>query len=338
MSKDNKKKTIAVLRGGKIDYHNSMKSGAHVLLSLLKYGEDVNVIDVVIDENNNWFEKGIPSDPHKVFSQADYYVDFTNIFDGDYHTLANKLDVKFVIKNDMNNVLSRTNIKRILGQLGFDFPKYFVFRDDKNLENNLKEIWGKFHTPIVIKDGKHVANQKSLLTHSFLEAYKKIKDIFKKSGEAIVEEHLSGRYVSLAVIPNYRGEDLYIPTPIETVNAEAEVRFINGKEMKDKYLIDHGHHKLSMTHFDESLKKKLRKLARDIHQSLALDNHILLDICISQNKKNKTDFDIKIIEIHTNPHLAEGSRFNFILENSGVDIGRFILDKIEKIKEEELVY
>ena len=122
MSKDKKKNTIAVLRGGKIDYHHSMKSGAHALLSLLKYAEEAGVIDVVIDENDNWFEKGIPSDPHKVFSQADYYVDFTNNFNGDYHNLADKLNVRSVLKNDMNKVLSRINTKRILSQVGFDFP------------------------------------------------------------------------------------------------------------------------------------------------------------------------------------------------------------------------
>ena len=338
MSKDKKKKTIAVLRGGDNDYHHSMKSGANVLLSLLKYGDEASVIDVVIDEKGNWFEKGVPSDAHKVFSQADYYIDFTNNFFGDYHKLSKKLDVKHVFKNDMIQILSRVNIKRILNQIGFDSPRYVVFRDDKNLENNLKEIWSKFHTPVVIKDGRHIANHKSLLTYSFLDAYKKIKDILKNKSEAILEEYVDGKYVSLAVMPNYRGEDFYIPTPVETINAEAGTRFIQGKELRDKYLIDHSHHKLAMTHIDESLKKKLKTISYDIHRSLSLDHHILIDLCLSPKKGKKNDFDIKVIEIHTNPHLSDGSRFNFILENSGVDIGRFVLDRIDIMKEEDLLF
>jgi D-alanine-D-alanine ligase-like ATP-grasp enzyme len=338
MSKDKKKKTIAVLRGGNIDYHRSMKSGANVLLSLLKYGDEANIIDVVVDEKGNWFEKGIPSDPHKVFSQADYYVDFTNNFSADYHKLSKKLDVRHVFKNDMVQMLSRINIKRILNQIGFDSPRYVVFRDDKNLENNLKEIWSKFHTPIVIKDGSHIANQKSLLTYSFLEAYKKVKDILKNKNEAIVEEFAEGKYVSLALMPNYRGEDFYVPTPIETINAESVTRFVQGKELKDKYLIEHNHHKLAMTHIDDSLKKKLKMIAFDIHKSLSLDHHILIDLCLYPKKNKKNNFDVKVVEVHTNPHLSEGSRFNFILENSGVDIGRFVLDRIDLIKEEDLLF
>lgn len=339
MSKDKKKTTVAVLRGGNTDYHRSMKSGANVLLSLIRYPEEVNVIDVVIDEKENWFEKGIPSDPHKVFSQADYYIDFTHNFKGDYHNLSRRLNIKPIFKNDLVQVLSRVNVKRVLSQIGFLTTNYVIFRDDKNLENNLKEIWSKFHTPVVIKDGRHIANQKSLLTFSFLEAYKKIKDLLKKGGEVILEEHAEGKYISLAVMPNYRGEDLYIPTPIETINAESKTRFVQNKELKDKYILDHSHNKLSMTHIDEGMKKRLKLIGEEIHKALGLDHHVLIDMClVNKNKDKKGDYEIKILELHTNPHLAEDSRFNFILENSGVDIGRFILDRIEKIKEEALAY
>ncbi len=193
--------------------------------------------------------------------------------------------------------------------------------------------------PVVIKDGKHIANQKSLLTYSFLEAYKKIKNLLQSGSEVILEEHAEGRYISLAVIPNYRGEDLYIPTPSETINSEGRTRFIQNKEIKDKYILEHNHHKLSMTHLDNTLKSRLKLVGEEIHKALALDHHVLIDMClINKNKEKKDDYEIKILELHTNPHLSEDSRFNFILENSGVDIGRFILDRIEKIEEEDLAY
>ncbi|MEI6352873.1 MAG: hypothetical protein WCO35_02985 [Candidatus Nomurabacteria bacterium] len=335
MSKDKKKKTIAILRGGKHDYHRSMKSGANVMLSLSKYPEETNVIDVVIDEKGNWFEKGIPSDVHRVFSKADYYVDFTHDVKGDHHNLGSKLDVKQVFKNDFVNILSRVNIKRILNQIGLNTSRYVVFRDDKNLENSLKEIWGKFQTPIIVKDGKHIANKKSLLTYSFLDTYKRIKEILKSGSEAILEEHVDGKYISLSVIPNYRGEDLYIPTPIETINAENKIRSVQGKEIKDKYLPEHSHNKISLFHLDDDTKKRLKYLAKEIHKGLALDYHVLIDICLVKNKKGT---EIKILELHTNPHLSEESRFSFILENSGVDMGRFVLDNIEKLEEENLSY
>ena len=182
-----KKKTIAIIRGGKEDYNRSMKNGANVILSLLRYSDTVDVIDVSIDEKDFWFEKGIPSDPHKVFSKADFYIDFTNNKNADYHDLSRKLSVKPVFKNDYISALNRSNIKRILDQMQVNVPKYTIIRDKVNLEHNLKSIWHKFHLPVVVKEADHNFNQKSILTYSFLEAYTKVRKILSRGREALIE-------------------------------------------------------------------------------------------------------------------------------------------------------
>ena len=335
MPREIQKKTIAVLRGGKEDYYRSMKSGANIILSLSRYPEEVDVIDVAIDEDENWFEKGIPSDAHRVFSQADYYVDLTKDYSGTHHNLSKKLNIKQILENDFHRVLSRVNVRRILDQLGYETPKYVVFRDDKNLENNLKTLWAKFHTPVVVKEGDNTNNSRSLLTYSFIEAYKKIKEIVARGGEAIVEEHLEGEYVSIAAIPNYRGEDLYVSTPIETMYLSSTPRVVQGRTIKDKYLIDHDHHKKSLTHMDQSFKKKLKEIIGELHSSLSLEHHVMLDLCL---KKKDGNYNIKILELHTNPQLYDDSRFDFILKNSGVDMGKFIIDRIDILEEGDKIY
>ncbi|MDQ1282039.1 MAG: ATP-grasp protein [Patescibacteria group bacterium] len=335
MPREIKKKTVAVLRGGKEDYHKSMKSGANIILSLFSFPEEISVIDVAIDEDGNWFERGIPSDTHKVFSQADYYIDLTKDYNGSHHNLSKKLNIKQILENDFHRVLSRVNVRRILDQLGYETPKYVVLRDSKNLENNLKILWSKFHMPVVIKEGDNTKKSKSLLTYSFLEAYKKIKEIVNSGGEAILEEHLEGEYISIAAIPNYRGEALYFSIPIETIHVSNSPRVVQGKTIKDKYLIDHNHHKRSLTHMDSSLKKKLKGIIEEIHTSLSLDHHIMLDLCL---KKKDGEYNIKILELHTNPHLFDDSRFDFILRNSGIDMGKFILGRIENLEEGDKIY
>lgn len=335
MPREMKKKSIAVLRGGKEDYHKSMKSGANIILSLSRYPEDITVSDVVIDIDENWFEKGVPSDAHKVFSQADYYIDLTKDYAGSHHNLSKKLDIKQILENDFHRVLSRVNVRRILDQLGYETPRYVVLRESKNLENNLKILWSKFHIPVVIKESDSTKNSKSLLTYSFLDAYKKIKEILDRGGEAILEEHLEGEYISVAAIPNYRGEDLYVATPIETIYMSESPRVVQGKTIKEKYLIEHDHHKKSLTHIDISLKKKLKEIIQDIHTSLSLDHHVLLDLCL---KKKDREYNVKVLELHTNPHLFDDSRFDFILKNSGVDMGKFIIDRIEILEEGDKVY
>lgn len=335
MLDDKKKNTIAILRGGKEDYHRSMKNGANIIVSLFNHIDKIDVIDVSIDKEENWFEKGIPSDKHKVFSKADYYIDLTKNYAGDHHNFAKKIKVKQILENDFNRVLSRVNVRRILDQLGFNTPKYVVFRKSQNLEHSLKILWTKFHVPVVIKDGNSTSSSKSLLTYSFVEAYKKIKELLDKGSEAILEEHLEGTYISIAGIPNYRDEDLYTTTPIETIFSSENKRHVKGKIIKDKYLMDHNHNKRSLTHIDVSLKNKLKEILKEIHSSLSLEDHILLDVSL---RKKGDSYDIKVLELHTNPHLFDDSRFDFILKNSGIDMGRFILDRIEKIEEKELLY
>ncbi len=337
----NNKKAIAILRGGKDDYHRSVRNGANIIIPLGKYQDLINVVDVIIDESGNWFEKGVPSDPHKVFSRVDYYIDFTNNKDAEYHNLSRKLYVKKIFNNSIMHSLDRVNIKRILSQINIDMPKYIFIRDSKNIENTLKNIWNKFHTPLVIKESNHHFNKKSLITYSFLDSFNKIKEIINRGGEALIEEHVHGKYISVAVIPDYRGQDIYIPTPAEIVNTDAKRRILQDKILIDKHLIDHNHVKKNLIHLDDDLKIKIKKLIEDIYKVLMLDHHTLIDLVILEkhNKENKSiDYIIKVLDLHIAPQIFEDSRFDFILKNSGVDMGKFILDRIEKLEESEKAY
>ncbi len=334
-----KKRKIAIIRGGPSDFRRSMKNGANVILSLSKYLDLIDVIDVSIDEENNWFEKGIPSDPHKVFSKTDFYIDFTNNKFAEYHNLSKKLNVKPIFQNDYSALLNRVNVKRILDQLQVDMPKYIVIREKNNLEHNLKAVWSKFHLPIVIKEVNHEFNEKSIVTYSFLEAFKKINSILNKKGEVLLEEHIQGKYISVATIPEYRGEELYIPTPIEVLNIDVTDKNINSKSLQNKCLIGHNCEKRSLIFIDNNIKEKIKHLVNDLHKTLFLNNYAMIDMVLIENIKNKEKkYILKILDIHSSPNIFEDSRFDFILKNSGVDIGRFILDRIEKSEEEEKIF
>lgn len=335
---DIKKNKIAILRGGQKDYFRSMKNGASAVLSLGRYGDMVDVIDVVLDEKNNWFEKGILSDAHRVFSRVDYYIDLTSNKNLDYHHLSKKLNVKEVFESRFVSNLNRINTRRILEQIRLDMPRYIVIREKENLSQKLKDIWSKFHTPLVIKESDHHFNKKSFLTYSFTDTLKKINDILGAGGEALLEEHVSGKYISVVAIPDYRGEDIYVSTPVEIINLEAKNRILGDKVIKEKYLIDHSHEKRSLIHINENIKKDIKNIISDIYKILLIDRHALIDLALIEDKDNKNDFNIKVLDIHTNPNIFEDSRFDFILQNSGIDLGKFILDRIEKMEEEDLVY
>lgn len=338
-----RKKTIAILRGGKDDYSRSLKNGANIILSLSRYGDLVEVTDVILDNENNWFEKGIPSNPHKVFSKADFYLDLTSNVDEDYHELAKKLDVEPVFRDNHVSTPNRVNIKRILNQLNVSVPKYILIRDKESLRAGLTEAWNRFQVPIVVKEATHEFNEKSLITYSFLEAFEKARNILVRGKEVILEEHIAGKYVSVAAIPDYRGESLYIPTPAEIINTESFSKTFSDKIVQNRYLPDHVCDKRCLLHIDESLKNEIRNLTENIYRTFALDRHALIDLAISEIKPKgergqKPIYTIKVLDIHTSPSLFEDSRFDFILKNSGVDIGRFIIDKMNKLEEEKMIY
>ena len=59
---------------------------------------------------------------------------------------------------------------------------------------------------------------------------------------------------------------------------------------------------------------------------------------LDKGRKHTYEYTIKVLEVHTSPNLFEDSRLDFILKSSGIDMGQFILDKIDKIEEEDLIY
>lgn len=338
-----RRKTIAVIRGGKDDYSRSMRNGANIIISLSRYQDLIEVIDVVLDERGNWFERGIPSDTHKVFSKADFYIDLTSNKNEDYHALAQRLEVKPIFKDNHISTPDRVNSRRILNQIGFSVPKYILIRDLQSLKAGLEEAWNRFQTPLVVKETKHEFNHKSTITYSFLEAFDKAKEILKEGREVLLEEHVDGRYVSVAAIPNYRGENIYIPTPAEIINHKGD-RIVRDKIIKEKYLIDHVCNKRCLIHAEENLKKEIRKTVEEIYKTFLFENQALVDLAIIEKKVSgektghKHDYTIKVLDIHTSPNIFEDSRLDFILKSSGIDIGKFILDKMDKIEEEELIY
>jgi len=331
------KKKIAILRGGKKIHKESVASGNQVLLSLNKYLEEVEPTDILIDTHGNWFEKGVPSDMHKAFSKVDYYLDLTRDLAGEHHSLAEKISLQHVFPNSFISMNSRVNLRRILNQLTLGenlFSNYFLFRDKKNLDLDLKVAWQNLHMPVVLRPNKILGHEKSLLTYSFSEAKQYIQKILERGEEVLVEDYIEGQYLSLVLIPNYRGEDFYIPIAMQTIHNNLKERKVGEQKIKDKVLISHKNQKniFFFHNQDNNLKNKLRELATQIYQTLLLEGHLMIDFAILDDQK------IKILEIHLDPHLFEGSRFNEILLASGVDSGKIILDRMKKLEEMNLIY
>ena len=323
------KKSIAIIRGGEVDNIRSLKNGLSIIQALYKYLDELEVVDVSLDLGGNWFERGIPSSPHKVFSKVDYYLDLTYNPESPYHKLAKNLKVQPIFADNYTSNLGRINLKRILKQLQLETPKYTILRDEKNLKYSLKDIWNKFNTPLIIKEDSHKFNEASLLSHSFLETFNRSQKILQKGGAILLEEYCRGKYISIGIIPDFRNQEIYLTIPIETLNLDLLEENLNTKSLTDKYLISHHQQKRIFNFYNPEIKDKVFDLATKLYRSLALEQYTMIDFGLTEKGK---EFQINILDIHTQPNIFEDSRFDYLLKSSGVNLGELVMARLNKLE------
>lgn len=303
--------TIIVLRGGKENHETSIKEGANVLSLLRKHGYDP--MDIYIDENDVWHKKGIPTEAHHVFSDADAYVDLTRSKDVPHSDLAKRMGVIRLLDNK-NNIFEqdRENIYRILRQKNILVPDTQIIRAKSNIgTSRLQEIWRKVHTPYLIRSLFKKNKSPSTLIASFDKFKEKINE--SKNEDVMIMTYRNIMPISIAVLPDYRGEKLYTPIAVQTLVSSYE----KPNEIHSK--------KLFMNASSED-KKEISDIAKKVYDALDVKEHLLVDLI-------KTPKGYMVVEVQTNPSLLPESRFSQSLESTGADIGHFIHTRLQKLGE-----
>ncbi len=300
--------TIIVLRGGKENHETSIKEGANVLSLLRKHGYDP--MDVYIDEENVWHHKGIPTEPHHVFSDADAYVDLTRNKASNHNNLAQKMGLKRLLNTENSfDEQDRENIYRILRQKNILVPDTQVIRAKSNIDiSHLQEIWRKMHTPYLIRSLFKKNKSPSILTASFDKFKEKIEQ--SKDEDVMMMTYRNAMPISIAVLPDYRGEKLYTPIAVQTLCPSYE-------KPNDT------HAKKLFINTSSEDKKEISDIARKVYEALDIQNHALIDLI-------KTKRGYMVVEVQTNPSLLPESRFSQSLESTGADIGHFIHTRLVK--------
>lgn len=202
------KKRLAIFRGGHKDYHNSIKSGENIINNFFNYKDDIEIIDIHIDKENNWFERGVPTDAHKVFSNIDFYLDLTNSISENDYLLSKKFKVEKLFENNHLGFLDRVNVKHIFNQLNLNTNGHIIIRDINRLKVILLDAWKTMYPPFVIKTTDYFDNSKSLLSYSFNETIDFITEKLKMNKPVLIEEHIDGQYISILVLNNFRNQPI----------------------------------------------------------------------------------------------------------------------------------
>jgi D-alanine-D-alanine ligase-like ATP-grasp enzyme len=299
---------IAVLRGGKKDFKNSLDEGVEVLQSLTKLG--YHPLDVLIDAEGNWTSKGKPTDAHEIFTKAHTVVDTTRAKGETYQILAKKMQIPLLFSQANDVHLDREDMYRILRQQGVKVPDTFVVRASAPLKDGLfRELWTKYHTPLMVRPLKKTEGAPSRLIKLFTDLEKTLREYHAKGIDTHVLTYKKAPTLSVALLPKFRNQSLYTPIWVETFNVSNELPH------KESVLRPH-------LQAPQVKKDQMQTLATKVYRALDLTGPATVDV-ISYNNNHI------VVNVDTAPSLRKDGRFMQALETTGVDAGHYIHSRIQ---------
>lgn len=299
---------IAVLRGGKNDFKQSLQEGVEVLQSLTKLG--YLPLDVLIDREGNWTCKGKPTDAHEIFTKAHTVVDITRAKGEKYQELAKKMQIPLLFSQVNDVTLDREDMYRILRQQGVKVPDTFVVRAAAPLKDSLfRELWTKYHTPLLVRPLKKNDETPSRLIKLFTDLEKTIREYHDKGIDTHILTYRKAPTLSIALLPKFRNQSLYTPLWVETFNVANEIPH------KDSVIRPH-------MQAPQVQKDQMKVLATKVYHALDLTGPATVDVIHYNNEHI-------VVNVDTAPSLRKDGRFMQALETTGVDAGHYIHSHIQ---------
>lgn len=299
---------IAVLRGGNKNFKQSLQEGAEVLASLTKIGYEP--VDVLIDKEGEWTSHGFPTDAHKLYTQAHTIVDTTRMNNQEYQRLAKKMQIPLIFSKNELISLNREDLYRILRQQQIKVPDTFVIRAKSPLRSEIfRDLWSRFHTPLLIRPLYQDAIVPSKIIRMFHDLESTIREYYEKGVDIHVLTYRKHHTTSLAVLPHFRKEKIYIPMWVDTFPEEG---FLPNKEARIQPHLQ----------APEFRKENLRTTATKVYKALGLTTPVCIDF-IQHND------EFLVVNVDLNPSLNKNGRFMLSLKTTGVDAGHYIHECIK---------
>jgi D-alanine-D-alanine ligase len=276
---------VAVLRGGPSQaYEDSLKTGAHILSILREMPESYDPIDIFIDRNGEWHERGLANDPHKILESA--HVVWNALHgpygeDGEVQRLLERLQMPFTGSSTLASAFTTNKdlSKSLYDRHSLLTPGYSVVSEDDFSDETLIAIFRTHLHPVIVKPSTGVRGLGVRIARTFQELKDAVKKTFEHSPKAIVEEYVRGHVVSCTVIEKAKGERLYALIPSGRLPTETN--------------------------------KQIEEMAKKAHEILGQRHYSSSDFIISPRGK------VYILETNSLPVLHEGSHHHNSLLATG---------------------
>ena len=323
------KKNIAIIMGGYSSEDKiSIKSG-EVVYKTLSEEKDINLYKVII-KKDEWYHEDkdftkyeIRKDTFQIIKN-DQLISIDLVFNaihgipgenGEIQSYLEKIGIHQTSSESYESRITfdKNICKEEIKKIGYLTPKSLII--NKNEDYDIEEILSKLKLPIFIKPNaggssfgiSRVDDKKNIINS--------INFCFKEDDNALIEEEVSGREISVGVI-KYKNEIISLP-PTEIISHNSFFDYdakYNGESDE-------------ITPADITIEeeKEVRKISLDIYKKLNLKGFSRCDFILRNNL-------FYFLEVNTNPGLTEESILpqQAIAANISLkDLFRSVIDKHE---------
>ena len=323
------KKNIAIIMGGYSSEDKiSIKSG-EVVYKTLSEEKDINLYKVII-KKDEWYHEDkdftkyeIRKDTFQIIKN-DQLISIDLVFNtihgipgenGEIQSYLEKIGIHQTSSESYESKITfdKNICKEEIKKIGYLTPKSLII--NKNEDYDIEEILSKLKLPIFIKPNaggssfgiSRVDDKKNIINS--------INFCFKEDDNALIEEEISGREISVGVI-KYKNEIISLP-PTEIISHNSFFDYdakYNGESDE-------------ITPADITIEEEeeVRKISLDIYKKLNLKGFSRCDFILRNNL-------FYFLEVNTNPGLTEESILpqQAIAANISLkDLFRSVIDKYE---------
>ncbi len=300
---------IAVLRGGKEDFGVSLQEGQEVLKSLSQIG--YKPLDVLVDKEGNWTTQGKPTDAHAVFTRAHTVVDATRDAHASHIKLAKKMGITLFFSKGNDVHMDREDMYRLLRMQGFKVPDTTVVRAKASLEDSFfRNLWSTYHTPLMIRPLERSSTEQSKLVTAFPDFENTVRDFHSKGIDVHVLTYKKAPTSSIAVLPNFRGEELYTPLWVETFGS------LNA-------IPNRSHPMRAHANAPDYRKEQMKDIATKVYKALNLSSPACIDVVPHGD-------GYMIVNVERTPSIGKEGRFMQSLHSTGIDVGQYVHSQIQR--------
>ena len=323
------KKNIAIIMGGYSSEDKiSIKSG-EVVYKTLSEEKDINLYKIII-KKDEWYHEDkdftkyeIKKDTFQIIKN-DQLISIDLVFNtihgipgenGEIQSYLEKIGIHQTSSESYESRITfdKNICKEEIKKIGYLTPKSLII--NKNEDYDIEEILSKLKLPIFIKPNaggssfgiSRVDDKKNIINS--------INFCFKEDDNALIEEEISGREISVGVI-KYKNEIISLP-PTEIISHNSFFDYdakYNGESDE-------------ITPADITIEEEeeVRKISLDIYKKLNLKGFSRCDFILRNNL-------FYFLEVNTNPGLTEESILpqQAIAANISLkDLFRSVIDKYE---------